>query len=50
MIRERVGRMESSAIRELRTQIIASKTALSHGFEEFDPNGTGNFWSLFNKF
>ncbi|CAL4123229.1 unnamed protein product, partial [Meganyctiphanes norvegica] len=40
-IRERVGRMETSAFRELRGQIIANRTKLQSEFKKHDPNSTG---------
>ncbi|KAF2364865.1 EF-hand domain [Trinorchestia longiramus] len=41
-LRERVGRMELSAINELKCQIMASRPALLKGFQEADPEGTGH--------
>ncbi|XP_076047339.1 serine/threonine-protein phosphatase with EF-hands pef-1-like [Oratosquilla oratoria] len=40
-LRERVGRMETSAIRELRGQIMASRTRLLEAFKGHDPGDTG---------
>ncbi|KAL7631526.1 UNVERIFIED_CONTAM: hypothetical protein RMT77_018167 [Armadillidium vulgare] len=39
--RQRVGRMESSAIRELKANLIASKSYLVEGFKEHDPDDSG---------
>ncbi|XP_045134039.1 serine/threonine-protein phosphatase with EF-hands 2-like isoform X2 [Portunus trituberculatus] len=41
-IRERVGRMETSAFRDLRGQILASRTKLLEAFETRDKENTGH--------
>ena len=40
-IKQRVGRMESSAVRTLRKQILASKLSIMQGFQKCDPDDTG---------
>lgn len=40
--RQKIGLVESSAIRELRGHIISNKERLRQEFEKADPNLTGN--------
>ncbi|XP_061844560.1 serine/threonine-protein phosphatase with EF-hands 1 [Colius striatus] len=40
-LRERVGTIESSALRSLREKIYAHRSELTSAFMQYDPNGTG---------
>lgn len=41
--RERIGIVEESAIRELRTIVLSSMQRLEQGFRDADPNSTGKY-------
>ncbi|KAK3869496.1 hypothetical protein Pcinc_025192, partial [Petrolisthes cinctipes] len=44
-IRERVGRMETSAFRDLRAQMLASRSTLVKAFQKRDKDLTGMDWN-----